>query len=115
MECLLIVWMHINRGELSIGRILPRRPPNRLRHFLHHGCLSRAFILSTQIPSKFPGRPLTTSLEVPEPEAEKTSTSFVEVQPPKKNSVSPPPPTKKARFPTSQAVTSLPSRTFSKI
>ncbi|GBO22868.1 hypothetical protein AVEN_170804-1 [Araneus ventricosus] len=65
------------------------------------------------------GRPLTTSLEVPEPEGKKMSTSFVEVQPPEKKPqkppVCPPPPTKKARFPTSQAVTSLQSRTFSKV
>ncbi|GBL80532.1 hypothetical protein AVEN_225230-1 [Araneus ventricosus] len=71
MECLLIVWMHINRGKLSTGRTLPRRPQIKLRHFLHHVCLSRAFILSTPIPSEFTGRPLITSLEVLEPAEEK--------------------------------------------
>ncbi|GBM53097.1 hypothetical protein AVEN_210178-1 [Araneus ventricosus] len=84
MECLLIVWMHINRGELSTGRTLPRRPQNRLRHFLRHGCLSRAFILSTPIPSEFTGPPITTSLEVSQNQKRKTSTSFVKVLPPKK-------------------------------
>ncbi|GBO23717.1 hypothetical protein AVEN_229559-1 [Araneus ventricosus] len=89
-----------------------------LSHSYDHGCLSRAFILSTQIPPKFTGRPLTTSLEVPEPEKQKRPPSSLKFSPRKNqnsNPVCPPPPTKKARFPTSQAVTSLPSRTFSKV
>ncbi|GBM70041.1 hypothetical protein AVEN_220890-1 [Araneus ventricosus] len=89
MECLLIVWMHINRGELSTGRTLPRRPQIRLRHFLHHGCLSRAFILSTPIPSEFTGRPLTTSLEVPQPEKEKRPPPSLKSSLRKKNSKPP--------------------------
>ncbi|GBM47915.1 hypothetical protein AVEN_66277-1, partial [Araneus ventricosus] len=78
----------------------------RISHSFDHGCLSRAFILSTQIPSKFTGCPLTTSLEVPEPEKEKRPPPSLKFSPRKKNSnpVCPPPPTKKARFPTSHAV-----------
>ncbi|GBM94612.1 hypothetical protein AVEN_203599-1 [Araneus ventricosus] len=76
-----------------------------------------AFLLSTPIPSEFTGRPLTTSLEVPEPEKEKRPPPSLKFSAQKKlkTPVCPPPPTKKARFPTSQAVTSLPSRMFSKV
>ncbi|GBM53769.1 hypothetical protein AVEN_145341-1 [Araneus ventricosus] len=83
MECLLIVWMHINRVELSTGRTLPRKK-FRLGHSIDHGCPSRAFILSTQIPSKFTGRPLTTSLEVPEPEEENRPPPSLKFSPRKK-------------------------------
>ncbi|GBN15808.1 hypothetical protein AVEN_171057-1 [Araneus ventricosus] len=56
----------------------------RISHSFDHGCLSRAFILSTQIPSKFTGCPLTTSLEVPEPEKEKRPPPSLKFRPRKK-------------------------------
>ncbi|GBN99513.1 hypothetical protein AVEN_112705-1 [Araneus ventricosus] len=43
-----------------------------------------AFILSTPIPSEFTGRPLTTSLEVPEPEEEKRPPPSLKFSPRKK-------------------------------
>ncbi|GBN27583.1 hypothetical protein AVEN_227280-1 [Araneus ventricosus] len=64
-------------------------PQIRLRQFLHHGCLSRAFILSTPIPSEFTGRPLTTSLEVPEPAEDKRPPPSLKFSPRKKNSKPP--------------------------
>ncbi|GBN31717.1 hypothetical protein AVEN_194208-1 [Araneus ventricosus] len=76
MECPLIVWMHINRGELSTGRTLPRRPQNRLHHFLHHRCLSRGLHSVHLNSTKIIGCPLTTSLEVPEPEEKRPPPSL---------------------------------------
>ncbi|GBM82684.1 hypothetical protein AVEN_55680-1 [Araneus ventricosus] len=48
-----------------------------------------AFILSTPIPSEFTGRPLTTSLEVPEPEEEKRPLPSLKFSPRKKTSKPP--------------------------
>ncbi|GBM39193.1 hypothetical protein AVEN_208365-1 [Araneus ventricosus] len=104
MECLLIVWMHINRDELNTGRTLPRRKLGLV-------------ILSTQIPSKFPGRPLTTSLGVPEPEKEKGPPPSLKFSP-RKETKTPSVLLLQPKRPASlrhRQLRHFPSRTFSKV
>ncbi|GBN67167.1 hypothetical protein AVEN_53600-1 [Araneus ventricosus] len=83
MECLLIVWMHINRDELSTGRTLPRKKL---------GLVIPSIMAASPGPSFFPHKFHQNSLDVrsplplksPEPEEEKRPPPSLKCSPRKK-------------------------------